>query len=139
MLWYHKSQFYDLILVDREGTVVFRQTFIEPGRLITQRIVNQLVNILVKDNAKRLFRGTVSCQGNIINVSTWLKIPRQIRARLERPVRTVILENNHSSGHWGVEFQGRKESSKYVAKLFEFGRDIHNVLLACIPNQKKIR
>src|SRR6266446_9848900 len=139
MLWYHKTQFYDLILFDSEGTVVFRQTFIEPGRLIAERIIHQLVNILVKDDAKRLFGGTVSRQGNIINVSSGLKIPRQIRAWLKRPIRTVILENNHSSGHWGVEFQGRKESSKYVAKLFEFGRDIHNVLLACIPNQKKIR
>src|SRR6185436_14293072 len=101
-----------LIVIDDEGAVILRQSFVEPERRLFEGVVDEQVSVLVKDHLEG-FVPHVLChddvriigawyfgrEGDVVHVRSSLKVAGDIWIWFEGRVRAVTLEDDNRRRH----------------------------------------
>src|SRR3954469_19595866 len=103
-----------------EGTVILGQAFIEPGRDLSFRVVDQQMSVLMKNYTQRICtRRCFNFERDVIDVETRLKITGRARIRLKRPVSIVISKHDDPGGNRCVDVVIRKQPRCDFTELLE--------------------
>src|SRR5947209_7760317 len=139
MVWDYLTKKSLALFVNIECAVILCQTFVEPQRRIFHGVVDEKVNVLVKDYAERVvFAVALLCgQGDVVNIWSGLKVACVI-PRVERLVGVLALENYDGRRHRRCEIELSKESREHVAELFKPRCDLSNLFFACIADKKEV-
>src|SRR5688572_24354569 len=147
MIALHDAERHLLVLGDLVGLVILRHPFVEPSRdvrLADARVEHEM-RVFVKDRAERIGNAALDRKGDVVYVAARLEITRYsvIRfpvrpPRLERAIRTAVLEYDHRCFDRAVDLKARVKGAERRAKLLELRRDRSDVLFGCIADQIEI-
>src|SRR6185295_18196587 len=93
----------------------------------------------MKDHAERiLINADFGLERDVVHVRTRLKVTSRVRVWLERSVRIVVLENNHTSRNRRVQVGFGKKMRGDLAKLLQTLCHLANFFFAGITDEEKV-